>query len=75
MDSFNEVATICRGKEEKLAGQIQTYQGEGTVHVPENIDKGRLLELISRPFLDHFPCLIQIWTESRILDLITGTAS
>ena len=32
-----------------------------------------LLGLISRPFLYHSPGLVQIWTKSRILDLIAST--
>ena len=45
MDSFNGVAktTIGRGKEEKLAGQILTFNIKEGERIPEKIDEGRLL--------------------------------
>ena len=45
MDSFNGVAktTIGRGKEEKLAGQILTFNVKEGERIPEKIDEGRLL--------------------------------
>ena len=45
MDSFNGVAktTIGRGKEEKLAGQLLTFNIKEGERIPEKIDEGRLL--------------------------------
>ena len=45
MDSFNGVAktTIGRGKEERLAGQILTWNIKEGESIPEKIDEGRFL--------------------------------
>ena len=64
MDSFNGATktTIGRGKEEKLAGQILTFNVKPQEKIPEKIDEGRLfLQLYEKQM--ETQCLEDIYDE------------
>ena len=75
MDSFNGATktTIGRGKEEKLAGQILTFNIKPEEKIPEKIDEGRLfLQLYEK--VNDSQCLEDIYDEKTAFKVAMNDA-